>query len=163
MITSDLGYRDSFESAGTFGPAPSQPRILLSPSQVNQNSARQMATSPPSINDSATVKHLEESLKAKIEQSSILLTDKLTTHGTKLITLKNAVESHNGAISSEINSVRDEIQAVERRMEGLEKRLIDLVTKSVQNLTDRIEELNVARTKQLHYHIGIAGITALHY
>ncbi|KAG2354335.1 hypothetical protein BDR07DRAFT_1429713 [Suillus spraguei] len=144
-VDSDLGYRDSFESAGTFGQVPSQPRILLSPSQVNQNNASQMATSSPSINDSAMVKHLEESLKAKIEQSSSLLNERLTTHGTKLLNLKNAVESHNGVISSEVNSVRDEIQAVEKRMEGLEKRLIDLVTISVQNLTDRIEELNVSQ------------------
>ncbi|KAG1854278.1 hypothetical protein F4604DRAFT_1686117 [Suillus subluteus] len=144
VIASDSGYRDSFESTGstgTFGPPPSQPRIVISPSQLEWGGAMQMITSSQIMEVlhrlDAKVDRLESKinqLDAKVDKKQDELDTKLTTHGTKLLNLRNAAEDHNKIISSEIKTLQQEMQ-------GMEKRLIDRIDESTTSQQTGLDEL----------------------
>ncbi|KAG1838204.1 hypothetical protein DFJ58DRAFT_733947 [Suillus subalutaceus] len=159
IITSDSGYRDSFESSGstgTFGPPPSQPRIVISPSQLDWNGSIQMASSPQiaelftrlesklnglESNLGSKLGRVESNLEGRISDLKVkleALESNLTTHGTKLLKLRNLVDEHKKEMHSEVDGVLKEMQ-------GMEKRLIDRVDESTESQKTGLDELAVSQ------------------
>ncbi|KAG2097975.1 uncharacterized protein F5147DRAFT_656213 [Suillus discolor] len=132
MIISDSTYCDSFEStgsagsAGTFGPAPGQPRIALTPAQLDWNSTTiQIATIHllTSIGKDSQLIDMMNRLEKKVDQMSSGLTKdikgvegRITAHATKIVSMKADIDAHNNTVLSEINGVRDEMQGMEKRL-----------------------------------------------
>ncbi|KAG1762111.1 hypothetical protein EDD22DRAFT_847256 [Suillus occidentalis] len=130
MIISDSRYRESFESTGsvgstgTFGPAPnpSQPTLVLSPSQIDWRSTIQMATSSQMMDMLGRLEgKMEQLLQSTngLQESIDGMEGRLTAHATKIVTLKaefkNDLKGHHEELSSQINGIKAEVQELEKR------------------------------------------------